>query len=139
MFHINEYQKCRIFNRLADGENPRKVLRDYINLSLDDCIKIETMCIPDVMSYFFEDNSKYSIFLKEIEEIYLQIRTENCLKAESIFYIGDLVQKTEGELLKTPNLGKKSIGEIKNALDKLGLSLGMRIDDWEAIRSNANA
>ena len=54
----------------------------------------------------------------------------NCLKAENIYYIGDLVQRTEVELLKTPNLGKKSLTEIKDVLASRGLSLGMRLENW---------
>ena len=58
------------------------------------------------------------------------VRSANCLKAENIHYIGDLVQKTEVELLRTPNLGKKSLTEIKEVLESHGLSLGMRLDNW---------
>ena len=58
------------------------------------------------------------------------MRSANCLKAESIYYIGDLVQKTEVELLKTPNLGKKSLTEIKDVLYQRGLQLGMKLENW---------
>ena len=58
------------------------------------------------------------------------MRSANCLKAESIYYIGDLIQRSEVELLKTPNLGKKSLTEIKDVLASRGLSLGMRIENW---------
>ena len=58
------------------------------------------------------------------------MRSANCLKAESIYYIGDLVQKTEVELLKTPNLGKKSLTEIKDVLGVRGLALGMKLENW---------
>ena len=68
--------------------------------------------------------------LKTVEDLELTVRSANCLKAEGIHYIGDLVQKTEVELLKTPNLGKKSLTEIKDVLAKEGLSLGMRLDNW---------
>ncbi|MDP1775230.1 MAG: DNA-directed RNA polymerase subunit alpha C-terminal domain-containing protein, partial [Moraxellaceae bacterium] len=57
-------------------------------------------------------------------------RSANCLKAENIYYIGDLVQRSEVELLKTPNLGKKSLTEIKDVLASKGLSLGMRLENW---------
>ena len=57
-------------------------------------------------------------------------RTVSCLKAESIYYVGDLIQKTEVELLKTPNLGKKSLTEIKEVLAQRGLSLGMKLENW---------
>jgi len=58
------------------------------------------------------------------------VRSANCLKAENIFYIGDLIQRSEVELLKTPNLGKKSLTEIKDILALKGLSLGMRLENW---------
>ncbi|CAD83731.1 DNA-directed RNA polymerase alpha chain [Candidatus Blochmanniella floridana] len=68
--------------------------------------------------------------LNLVDDLELTVRSANCLKAESIHYIGDLVQKTEVELLKTPNLGKKSLTEIKDVLASRGLSLGMRLDNW---------
>jgi len=70
------------------------------------------------------------ILLRPVDELELTVRAANCLKAESIFYIGDLVQKTESELLKTPNLGKKSLGEIKDVLASHSLSLGMAVPNW---------
>ena len=69
--------------------------------------------------------------LKPVEELELTVRSANCLKAEGIKYIGDLVQKTEVELLKTPNLGKKALTEIKDVLAREGLSLGMRLENWQ--------
>ena len=65
-----------------------------------------------------------------VEDLELTVRSANCLKTEGIKYIGDLVQKTEVELLKTPNLGKKSLTEIKDVLAERGLSLGMRLEHW---------
>jgi len=70
------------------------------------------------------------ILLRPIDELELTVRSANCLKAESIHYVGDLVQRTEVELLKTPNLGKKSLTEIKETLASHGLSLGMRLENW---------
>jgi DNA-directed RNA polymerase subunit alpha len=70
------------------------------------------------------------ILLRPIDDLELTVRSANCLKAESIYYIGDLVQKTEVELLKTPNLGKKSLTEIKEVLAQRGLSLGMKLESW---------
>ena len=70
------------------------------------------------------------ILLRPIDDLELTVRSANCLKAESIHYIGDLVQRTEVELLKTPNLGKKSLTEIKDVLASHGLSLGMRLENW---------
>jgi DNA-directed RNA polymerase subunit alpha len=70
------------------------------------------------------------ILLRPVDDLELTVRSANCLKAESIYYIGDLVQRTEVELLKTPNLGKKSLTEIKDVLASRGLSLGMRLENW---------
>jgi DNA-directed RNA polymerase subunit alpha len=70
------------------------------------------------------------ILLRPIDDLELTVRSANCLKAECIYYIGDLIQRTEVELLKTPNLGKKSLTEIKDVLAARGLSLGMRLENW---------
>ncbi len=70
------------------------------------------------------------ILLRPVDELELTVRSANCLKAENIHYIGDLVQRTEVELLRTPNLGKKSLTEIKEVLESHGLTLGMRVDGW---------
>jgi DNA-directed RNA polymerase subunit alpha len=70
------------------------------------------------------------ILLRPVDDLELTVRSANCLKAENIYYIGDLVQRTEVELLKTPNLGKKSLTEIKDVLASRGLSLGLRLDTW---------
>lgn len=70
------------------------------------------------------------ILLRPVDDLELTVRSANCLKAENIYYIGDLVQKTEVELLKTPNLGKKSLTEIKEVLAQRGLGLGARLQNW---------
>jgi len=70
------------------------------------------------------------ILLRPVDDLELTVRSANCLKAENIYYIGDLIQRTEVELLKTPNLGKKSLTEIKDVLAQQGLSLGMRLENW---------
>ncbi len=70
------------------------------------------------------------ILLRPVDDLELTVRSANCLKAESIYYVGDLIQRTEVELLKTPNLGKKSLTEIKDVLAARGLSLGMRLENW---------
>ena len=70
------------------------------------------------------------MLLRPVDDLELTVRSANCLKAESIYYIGDLIQRTEVELLKTPNLGKKSLTEIKDVLASRGLSLGMRLENW---------
>ncbi|USO01915.1 MAG: DNA-directed RNA polymerase subunit alpha [Alphaproteobacteria bacterium] len=68
--------------------------------------------------------------LRRVEELELSVRSANCLKNENIVYIGDLVQKTEQEMLKTPNFGRKSLNEIKAVLSEMGLDLGMNTPDW---------
>ncbi len=70
------------------------------------------------------------ILLRPVDELELTVRSANCLKAENIYYIGDLIQRTETELLKTPNLGRKSLNEIKEVLASRGLSLGARLENW---------
>jgi DNA-directed RNA polymerase subunit alpha len=70
------------------------------------------------------------ILVRPVDDLELTVRSANCLKAENIYYIGDLIQRTEVELLKTPNLGKKSLTEIKDVLASRGLSLGMRLENW---------
>jgi DNA-directed RNA polymerase subunit alpha len=77
-----------------------------------------------------EEDEVDPILLRPVDDLELTVRSANCLKAENIYYIGDLVQRTEVELLKTPNLGKKSLTEIKDVLASRGLSLGMRLDNW---------
>jgi len=68
--------------------------------------------------------------LMKVDELELSVRSANCLKNENIVYIGDLVQKTESEMLKTPNFGRKSLNEIKDVLGQMGLGLGMRLESW---------
>ena len=70
------------------------------------------------------------ILLRPVDDLELTVRSANCLKAENIYYIGDLIQRTENELLKTPNLGRKSLNEIKEVLASRGLTLGMRLENW---------
>ncbi|MBV2234331.1 MAG: DNA-directed RNA polymerase subunit alpha [Sterolibacterium sp.] len=70
------------------------------------------------------------LLLRSVDDLELTVRSANCLKAENIYYIGDLIQRTEPELLKTPNLGRKSLNEIKEVLASRGLALGMRLENW---------
>lgn len=70
------------------------------------------------------------VLLRPVDELELTVRSANCLKAENIYYIGDLIQRTENELLKTPNLGRKSLNEIKEVLASRGLTLGMKLESW---------
>lgn len=113
-----------------------------------DAIKMAAKILINQLSIFtdFEPIKKEKIitdekkinpnFFKTINSLNLTVRSANCLKAENIQYIGDLVQKSEAELLKTPNLGKKSLTEIKNILSSMDLSLGMLIEDWNKIKDD---
>ena len=101
------------------------ILHDQLSVFVDfemvkdqphDEVEVEEPCDP--------------VFLRPVDDLELTVRSANCLKAENIFYIGDLIQRTEVELLKTPNLGKKSLTEIKDILALKGLSLGMRLENW---------
>lgn len=80
-----------------------------------------------------ERNDFDPILMRPVDDLELTVRSANCLKAENIHYIGDLVQKTENELLKTPNLGKKSLTEIKDVLASRSLSLGMKLENWPPV------
>jgi DNA-directed RNA polymerase subunit alpha len=88
----------------------------------------------DPMKAFTEAPSRADnfdpILLRPVDELELTVRSANCLKAENIYYIGDLIQRTETELLKTPNLGRKSLNEIKEVLASRGLALGSRLEAW---------
>ena len=77
-----------------------------------------------------EESPVDPVLMRPVDELELTVRSANCLKAENINYIGDLIQRTEVELLRTPNLGKKSLTEIKEVLESHGLALGMRVDNW---------
>jgi len=77
-----------------------------------------------------EDEGIDPLLLRSVDDLELTVRSANCLKAENIYFIGDLIQRTEVELLKTPNLGKKSLTEIKDVLANRGLSLGARLERW---------
>jgi DNA-directed RNA polymerase subunit alpha len=73
------------------------------------------------------------ILLRPVDDLELTVRSANCLKAENIYYIGDLIQRGENELLKTPNLGRKSLNEIKDVLSSKGLTLGMKLENWPPV------
>lgn len=73
------------------------------------------------------------VLLRPVDDLELTVRSANCLKAENIFYIGDLIQRSENELLKAPNLGRKSLNEIKDVLASKGLTLGMKLENWPPV------
>jgi len=77
-----------------------------------------------------EDDEYNPAFLKKVDVLELSVRSANCLKNDNVVYIGDLVRKTEAEMLRTPNFGRKSLNEIKQVLVQMGLHLGMEVPDW---------
>ena len=93
---------------------------------------VDLQSAPLVQEKLSRDDSVNPIFQRPVDDLELTVRSANCLKAENIFFIGDLVQRTEADLLKTPNLGKKSLTEIKNVLAAHGLALGTKIDGWRS-------
>ncbi|RFF30469.1 DNA-directed RNA polymerase subunit alpha [Wenzhouxiangella sediminis] len=111
-------------------------------MSCEDAVKLAAGILVDQMSVFVDfvarekDETETTtesfdpILLRPIDDLELTVRSANCLKAEHIQYVGDLVQRTETELLKTPNLGKKSLTEIKTVLATHDLSLGTRLENW---------
>ena len=84
----------------------------------------------DRAAYESEDEGVDPLLLRSVDDLELTVRSANCLKAENVYFIGDLIQRTEVELLKTPNLGKKSLTEIKDILANRGLSLGTKLEHW---------
>jgi len=113
-------------------------------ISPDDAIALSARILQDQLQAFInfdepeiqqdqdsaEKLSFNSNLLKKVEELELSVRSANCLKNDNIIYIGDLVQKTESEMLRTPNFGRKSLNEIKEVLTQMELSLGMSVPDW---------
>ncbi|MFZ2315473.1 MAG: DNA-directed RNA polymerase subunit alpha [Gammaproteobacteria bacterium] len=97
---------------------------------------VDLQSAPLVQEKLSREDSVNPIYHRPVDDLELTVRSANCLKAENIFFIGDLVQRTEADLLRTPNLGKKSLTEIKNVLLAHGLGLGTKIDGW---RSPASA
>lgn len=108
----------------------------------EEAIRASATILQDQLTHFIDLKGKTEveqkadepevdpILVRPVDDLELTVRSANCLKAENIYYIGDLIQRTEVELLKTPNLGKKSLTEIKDVLATKGLSLGMRLDNW---------
>jgi DNA-directed RNA polymerase subunit alpha len=111
-------------------------------MSCEDAVKLSAGILVDQMSVFVDfvsrdrdeekrdEQSFDPVLLRPIDDLELTVRSANCLKAEHIQYVGDLVQRSETELLKTPNLGKKSLTEIKTVLAAHDLSLGTRLENW---------
>jgi DNA-directed RNA polymerase subunit alpha len=131
--------------RVEQRTNLDKLVLDIETNGTMDCeaaVKLAANILADQLSVFVDFTARKEavkeeksqdidpILLRPIDDLELTVRSANCLKAESILYIGDLVQRTEVELLKTPNLGKKSLTEIKDVLAQHELSLGMKLENW---------
>ncbi len=111
-------------------------------MEAEDAIKYASTILSDQLSSFVDfkvieeqvveklEPTIDPALLQAIDELDLTVRSANCLKAENIYYVGDLIQRSEMELLKTPNLGRKSLTEIKDVLATKGLSLGMQLENW---------
>lgn len=116
-----------ITNGTLDPEEAIRRTATILQQQLSPFVDLKSSPVTKEMS---EQQSVNPIFTRPVDDLELTVRSANCLKAESIFFIGDLVMRSENDLLKTPNLGKKSLTEIKNVLASHGLSLGMRLDNW---------
>jgi len=101
-----------------------RILQDQLNpfISFEEVLEDE---VPEEEVLQFDRN-----LLRKVDELELSVRSQNCLKNDNIIYIGDLVRKTEAEMLKTPNFGRKSLNEIKEVLAGMGLRFGMDVDGW---------
>ncbi|MFZ0097481.1 MAG: DNA-directed RNA polymerase subunit alpha C-terminal domain-containing protein, partial [Gemmobacter sp.] len=113
-------------------------------LTPDDAVAYAARILQDQLAIFVNFEEPESAFkqeldtglefnpllLKKVDELELSVRSANCLKNDNIVYIGDLIQKTEAEMLRTPNFGRKSLNEIKEVLSGMGLHLGMDVEDW---------
>ena len=114
-------------NGTLDPEEAIRRAATILAEQLDASVDLRDVRVPEEK----EEKPEFDpILLRPVDDLELTVRSANCLKAEAIHYIGDLVQRTEVELLKTPNLGKKSLTEIKDVLASRGLSLGMRLENW---------
>ncbi len=115
----------------TDGSlDPEEAIRTAATILQDQLSSFVDLQSRQEASAIAEEPDVDPILLRPVDDLELTVRSANCLKAEQIYYIGDLIQCTEVELLKTPNLGKKSLTEIKSVLATKGLSLGMRLENW---------
>jgi DNA-directed RNA polymerase subunit alpha len=113
--------------------SPEEAIRASAKILVEQLAVYAQLDVGDIAT--FDQPTKSSavfdpILLRPVDELELTVRSANCLKAENIYYIGDLIQRTETELLKTPNLGRKSLNEIKEVLASRGLTLGARLENW---------
>ncbi len=110
-----------------------KILQDQLQLfvNFEDVVAPAPAPLPAGGPIEVDDNTAINRYLlKKVDELELSVRSANCLKNDNIIYIGDLVQKSESEMLRTPNFGRKSLNEIKEVLSHMGLRLGMEISGW---------
>jgi len=117
-------------NGTIDPEETIKLAATILHDQLSVFVDFEKVQEQAAEEKVIEEDVFDPMLLRPVDDLELTVRSANCLKAENIFYIGDLIQRTEVELLKTPNLGKKSLTEIKDILALKGLSLGMRLENW---------
>ncbi len=110
--------------------DPEEAVRRAANILQDQISIFVDLKRPDTQQEEKKEPEMDPLLLRPVDDLELTVRSANCLKAENIFYIGDLIQRSEFELLKTPNLGKKSLTEIKDVLAQHGLSLGMKLENW---------
>lgn len=110
--------------------DPEEAVRRAANILQDQISIFFELKSPDTRREERKEPEMDPLLLRPVDDLELTVRSANCLKAENIFYIGDLIQRSEFELLKTPNLGKKSLTEIKDVLAQHGLSLGMKLESW---------
>jgi DNA-directed RNA polymerase subunit alpha len=110
--------------------DPEEAVRRAANILQDQISVFVDLKTPETKAEEKKQPDMDPMLLRPVDDLELTVRSANCLKAENIFYIGDLIQRTEFELLKTPNLGKKSLTEIKDVLAQHGLSLGMKLENW---------
>ena len=136
-----QVENTRVVNRT---DLNKLILDVHTNGTIDPeaCIREAATILHDQVSVFvdlkaIEETEQKPVeaeidpnLLRPVDDLELTVRSANCLKAENVYYIGDLIQRSENELLKTPNLGKKSLTEIKDILGTYGLSLGMKLDNW---------
>ena len=114
-------------NGTIDPEEAIRCAATILQHQLNVCVDLHSEVIAEPEE---REDEIDPILLRPVDDLELTVRSANCLKAEDIYYIGDLIQRTEVELLKTPNLGKKSLTEIKDVLATRGLSLGLRLENW---------
>jgi DNA-directed RNA polymerase subunit alpha len=115
----------------TDGSiDPKDTISDAAQILQQQLMVFFDLTIEETVEAIVEEPAIDPVLLRPVDDLELTVRSANCLKAERLYYIGDLVQCTETELLKTPNLGKKSLTEIKDVLGQFGLTLGTTLENW---------